>query len=381
MPVAYLQNEFGITNPLNPGISLAEGFNEIIFTSHSTSSKRVKLFIDGATDFTFTGVAITSLVNYRDITSYFDSLPSLNYNYFSYPGDTLRYLIPDGTYYMKITMDNDYIYYSDWFHVDCVYDNLISSLSGVDITSTLTETYIVIASAGLGSDSYISSNEFNVRKGEEITVIFNLGLFSGDLPVAKIMSNDVLISNEVAITEGINSITFTISDNASDAELWIYSAAAYAAVFMTTMISVYRSYSEKYLIIDFTNTCDLGDILYQEGFTQTAYLESEPMEMTFPQEDKGIENGEGRFIRTFARQTKKYLVKTKELPDYMVEVFNRMRLHDTVEITDLVGDTNDVYNLEVEHEWLWDDRYYVKLELTFDYDETFVIGGCCNNIT
>jgi len=381
LPVAYLQNEFGITNPLNPGISLAEGFNEIIFTSHSTSSKRVKLFIDGATDFTFTGVAITSLVNYRDITSYFDSLPSLNYNYFSYPGDTLRYLIPDGTYYMKITMDNDYIYYSDWFHVDCVYDNLISSLSGVDITSTLTETYIVIASAGLGSDSYISSNEFNVRKGEEITVIFNLGLFSGDLPVAKIMSNDVLISNEVAITEGINSITFTISDNASDAELWIYSAAAYAAVFMTTMISVYRSYSEKYLIIDFTNTCDLGDILYQEGFTQTAYLESEPMEMTFPQEDKGIENGEGRFIRTFARQTKKYLVKTKELPDYMVEVFNRMRLHDTVEITDLVGDTNDVYNLEVEHEWLWDDRYYVKLELTFDYDETFVIGGCCNNIT
>lgn len=141
------------------------------------------------------------------------------------------------------------------------------------------------------------------------------------------------------------------------------------------------TYSTKFLIINFHNDCDLGDIYYHGGFTQTVWLESEPMEMTFPIEEEGMKNGEGRFIRTFARQVKKYTVKTKLLPDYMVDVFNRLKLHDTVTLIDLVGDTHTVYNLEVEHEWFGDDKYYAKLELTFDYDEAVVIGGCCNNIT
>jgi hypothetical protein len=93
-----------------------------------------------------------------------------------------------------------------------------------------------------------------------------------------------------------------------------------------------------------------------------------------------VKNGEGLFVRSFARQTKKYLARTKAMPAYMVEVFNRLKLHDTIELIDLVGDVNDVYNLEAEHEWLWDDKYYAKMDLTFDYNEVFVIGGCCNNI-
>ena len=63
----------------------------------------------------------------------------------------------------------------------------------------------------------------------------------------------------------------------------------------------------------------------------------------------------------------------------MVDVFNRMRLHDFIQLIDLVGDTNNVYNLEVEHDWSSPDKYYAQINLTFDYDETVVIGGCCNN--
>lgn len=141
------------------------------------------------------------------------------------------------------------------------------------------------------------------------------------------------------------------------------------------------TYSTKYLIINFHNDCDLGDFYYHGGFTQTLWLESEPMENSFPLEEEAIKNGEGRLIRTFARQTKKYLVRTNKLPGYMVEVFNRLKLHDTITLTDLVGDTNTVYNLEVEHEYLGDDKYYAKIELTFDYDEVIVTAGCCNNIS
>jgi hypothetical protein len=64
----------------------------------------------------------------------------------------------------------------------------------------------------------------------------------------------------------------------------------------------------------------------------------------------------------------------------MLDVFNRMKLHYNIELIDILGDTNDVYNLEVEHEWTDTDKYYAKIELTFDYDEAVVIAGCCNNL-
>lgn len=140
------------------------------------------------------------------------------------------------------------------------------------------------------------------------------------------------------------------------------------------------TYSSKYLIINLHNTYDLGNILYQDSFTQTIWMESETMETLFPTEEEGQKNGEGRFVRTFGRQTKKYNVKTNQVPDYMVDVFHRLRLHDAITLTDLVGDINTVYNLEVEHEWLFDDKYYAKVDLTFDYDETALVSGCNTNI-
>ena len=140
-------------------------------------------------------------------------------------------------------------------------------------------------------------------------------------------------------------------------------------------------YSEKYLIIEFFNSCNLGDILYSGGFIQTLYFESETMESSYPTEEEGQKNGEGQFVRTFARQVKKYLARTKQMPDYMVDVFNRMKLHDNIELTDLVGDVHSLLNLEVDHEWLFDDKYYAKMDLTFDYDETVIIAACCENLT
>lgn len=140
------------------------------------------------------------------------------------------------------------------------------------------------------------------------------------------------------------------------------------------------TYSSKYLIFTFANTYDMGTILYHDSFVQTLWIESETMEPSFPLKEEGQENAEGRFVRTFGRQVKKYLARTKTIPDYMVDVLSRARLCDTITLTDLVGDVNTVYNLEVEHEWLFDDKYYAKADLLFDYDETVLISGCNTNI-
>jgi len=196
------------------------------------------------------------------------STATLTDHYFSYAGNTLLTNMTAGTYYMKITMNNAKIYYSDWFMVTCVF----------------------------GTDT-------------------------GNPPTA--------------------------------------------------------TYSEKYLIINYSNSCTVGNIYYPAGFTQTLWIESDTMEPTWPTDEKGVENGEGRFVRTFIRQVKKYTARTKEVPDFIVDVFHRLRLHDTITLTDLVGDTFTMFNLEVEHEWLFEDKHYAKVDLTFDYDESIIMIGCC----
>jgi hypothetical protein len=274
-------------------------------------------------------------------------------------------------------MDNGYIYYSEWFEVDCVYENLLTDPDGVSNSyDTMNITGTSITSAiNLAGTATVYSNLFSVIKGESLRVIFFLTNLGGELPSIRLCVGGADKSNNITATAGLNDKTLIATETGSFSLRFSNGAASN---FSTTEILVLRGYSEKYLTLNFHNSCDLGDFYYHGGFNQSLWFESEPMENTFPTEEKGIENGEARFIRSFARQDKKYIVKTKDMPDYMVDVFNRLKLHDTITLTNLVGDVNTVYNLEVEHEWLDTDKYYAKTELTFDYNEAVVLGGCCN---
>lgn len=361
--------------------NLNVGTNSVTYTFTDDSNVQVMSYVTGNCNFSFISVSI----NIDWINQYFPTLPASHALasdvYFQYKGDTLNYLLPIGEYYLKITMNTGHVYYSEWFKVDCIYENLLTDpdVNGSDYdTMTISGTSIISAINAAGNaDSF--SNVIPINIGKTLTIITYLTKISGQLPsinLAKSDTNDA--SSIVALAEGLNVVTLTAT--ATDPAGFLRIRNTGAASFNTSEILVIKSYSEKYLIIDFHNDCDLGDILYHDGFTQTLWFESEPMETSFPQEEEGVKNGEGRFVKTFTRQTKKYIARTKEMPAFMVEVFNRMKLHDTVELTDLVGDVNDVYNLEVEHDWLWDDKYYAKIDLTFDYDETFVVAGCCNNL-
>lgn len=361
---------------------LTVGVNNIILTAISDIVNAVTIYRNGATEYHFTGVSIKKIIGALDITSWFSSLPALAHDYFAYNGDTLNYLLPVGEYYLKITMNNGFIYYSEWFQVDCVYENLITNPDFLGNSyDTITISGISILSAiNLAGSAELFSDTFAVTTGDVIKFITFLTKTSGQIPMVRIKnsSDNSVISNTVSLVEGLNFITLTVTDTAT-AELNLYNTDV--ANWSTSEILVIREYSTKYLTINFHNDCDLGDIYYHGGFTQTAYIDSEPMEPSFPIEEEGIKNGEGQFIRTFARQVKKYLLRTKEMPDYMVDVFNRMKLCDSIQLIDLVGDVHDVFNLEVEHEWLGTDKYYAKIDLTFDYNEAVVISGCCNNFT
>lgn len=298
--------------------------------------------------------------------------------YYYYNGDTLNYPLPEGLYYLRITMENGHILYSEWFLVSCVFKNLITEWTndGYNNFDSLDATIVYAGETGVDGDAY--SDSFDLILGEQVMVIFNITELWGDPPTVSLQDTDHATTDSEVAAAGLNVITLEASV-AGDHE--IHFSNETAGTWTCTEILVIRNCSPDYLIIDFSNTCDIGDIIYQDGLTQTIWLKSEPMETSFPQEEQGANDGNGRFVRSYARQVKKYIVRTPQMPDYMVEVFNRMKLHDTVEITNLIGDTNDVYNLEVDHEWLYDDKYYAQINLTFDHNEAFVIAGCCNNVT
>lgn len=301
--------------------------------------------------------------------------------YYSYKGETLKLLLPTGIYYLKITTEHGYILYSEYFKVDCVYENLLTEIIKFtydDLTVSTTIPTVIAAANSEGNDAHTSdSNHFTMTKGESVKIIFWLEQDVGQNPTVYISNSGWTIDDSEEAVAGLNEITLTAT---WDGDTEFHFGNDEHSHFHTGEILVIREYSTKYLTINFHNDCDLGDILYHSGFDQSLWFESETMEQTYPQEDEGVKNGEGQFVSSFARQVKKYLARTKAMPDYMADVFNRLKLHDTVTLIDLVGDSNTVSNLEVEHEWLWDDKYYAKFDLTFDYDEAVVMAGCCNDI-
>ena len=364
-----------------------EGWNTFEVTFHHATYMNVAVYnLNTNTSFSFVGVKIAiGLLN-----GFFQSLPSLDTSitdeYFQYDGDTLNFNLPFGLYYLKFVTTNGYIYYSEWFEVTCIYPNLISSFTNNGCNSFNASGVILndIWCFGAGDKSGYS-NSFSVEKGETIKVIFYHSQYAGGMDYPSIELRDTsdhttLRSNSELVTEGLNEVTF-IATATDDVEFTIFNLAGDTSNFSTTEILVMREYSAEYTRIDFSNTCDLGDIVYAEGLSQTLWIKSELMEAAFPMTPEGSEDGNGLFVPTFRRQEKLQIIRTPMITQVMVECLYRLMLHDTITIIDLVGDAWTVKSLETEHEWQGDDKYFALAVLTFDLNETFVISGCCNNIT
>lgn len=303
--------------------------------------------------------------------------------WFTYEGDTLNYLLPEGLYYLKITMDNGYVYYSEWFLVDCVYENLITAWANSTYETFTSSGAIITSAIETGADGVATSNAvFSVRKGEVIKIIFYRTKNSGSPP--KLYFRDLVtatdLSTETACADatGLEEMDITITANSDNASLIIYNDSA--ANWFTSEILANRSYSEEYLTINFTHSCNLGDIYYEGGLIQTLFLESETMEPVFPYTEKGAENGFGQFVPTWQRQEKNQLIRTNLIPQHIVEVLHRLKLHDTITLIDLVGDGFTVEEIETEHDWQFDDKYYAMAKITVDLGETIVITGCCTAV-
>lgn len=296
--------------------------------------------------------------------------------FFQYNGATLKTLLTAGTYYLKFTSLNGYVYYSDIFEVDCVYPNLITAWSNATYDTFTTSGPSITSAINLAGAARGYTSSFSVTKGETINVIFFLTINSGEIPSMVFQDGVNYLSTAMTLTEGLNNITRTMLENSDGAFLDITNANA--SNFQVSEVLVIRSYSEKYVRIDFDNSCDIAGIYYEGGLTQTLWLESETLEPTFPYTEKGVENGLGRFVPSYQRQDKIWLLRTKLIPQFIVDVLYRLKLHDDIDLIDTVGNEYAVKHVDVEHDWQFDDKYYALAQVSLDFDEYGLVTGCCN---
>lgn len=317
-----------------------------------------------------------------DITSYFTTLPTLyasadGEDYFQYKGDTLNYALPVGEYYLKIVMDSGHIYYSERFIVDCVYCHFADDFVNNSYDTFAVSRTTIASAIDAGANAYAdSSDDQAVYQGQTISIIFYLTTAGATTPSFSVVSDTLgVISNAATTVAGLNELTLTVTSPADDAHIRIQCSGT--CNFSTSEILVHTQYACGFVTLSFSNCCNLGDLLYEDDFTQTLWIKSDSIEQQFPYVEKGQENGDGRFIPTFRRQEKTYAIKLGIVPQYLVDVLHRLKLHDVMTYIDQVGEAYVVETTDTEHTWEFDDKYFATATLTIDLGESITAFGCC----
>jgi len=302
-------------------------------------------------------------------------------SYFQYKGGIAggsisaasRKFLPYGVYYLKMTTSNNYVYYSEIFAITNIYPNLISSWVNFSY-DTFTTDGVEITSAIEAGTAYAYSDNIELSNLESIRVIFFLTLTSGTAPTVSIYQNGVAIDSEVSVI-GLNNITLTSTVSGT---VLIRMRALAAVNFSTSDILVMREYSETHIKLTFDNTKDLGDILYQDGFSQTLWLPSQLAPPQSEQVDIGEEKN-GIFIaEKIVNKFKFKIFVTMGRELYRAVV--RIPLHDDIDIIDEVGNT---YSPAVGNIWVnalsWPGFDYVQVEILFnDNNEIYYVSNNAN---
>jgi hypothetical protein len=306
-----------------------------------------------------------------DISGYFTSMPSgvlsaTMGRYIVYNGDPLKTLLPGGSYYIKISK-SDAEYYSDWIRIMDIYSNLLTDPKGTFSNyNTFTTSGIAITSAIAtgGFAKYAESNVFSVVNGEVLKVYIFLTLNSGELPVLEIVEvGGATLCGAVSLTAGINVVSFTIPKTTANACLLFGNNTN--ANWNTGNIYVIHNYSSKFIRLDFTNSKNLGDLKYENGFIQSVWLEAILNNPTHEMVDVGEEK-DGIFIAE--KIVSKYIYSVIcYVPKGLYNCLLRLSQHDTITITDEVGNmyTPSVGNITVDPaEWLHFD--FARLVIKFN---------------
>ena len=104
-----------------------------------------------------------------------------------------------------------------------------------------------------------------------------------------------------------------------------------------------------YICLEYRNSCNFADILYQNAFKQRLFIDATLCRPTYEIEEEGYKDGEGNFISTFQRQWKIFNIEMLCTEQQTDAIFT-IPLHDTIYVYLQNGEYDQVYDFEVKKE-------------------------------
>lgn len=138
----------------------------------------------------------------------------------------------------------------------------------------------------------------------------------------------------------------------------------------------------NYLKIEYSNSCDLGNVYYQAGFENIIYLDTQIGAPEYQYEEEGEENGDGVLVKTFQKLQKVYKFEV-QVPEYMADALMFMALHDVITLSYTNGlYTASIRNVIVNVTWDEDTNSCMALvEVKFQQDDQVLKDNCCTNLS
>jgi len=130
-----------------------------------------------------------------------------------------------------------------------------------------------------------------------------------------------------------------------------------------------------YIIIEYSNSADFGNILYQNDFANKLYLDADVSKPEYELLEDGIENGDGEFIPTFQKWAKKYSIEFYA-QEFLVDALTLMALHDQINVTLKNGESSNVTDIEIAYEW--DSTIECWAKVTIKFSTSYITRTKCS---
>lgn len=133
----------------------------------------------------------------------------------------------------------------------------------------------------------------------------------------------------------------------------------------------------QHIRLEWSNTCDIDNILYQTGFVNQIYLWADVGKPTYKLTEEGSNNGDEDFIRNFQKWEKMYKLELK-VPEFILETLSMIPLHDQITIFLQNGTNARIKELTIGEPSWETEGCFASVIIEFMID-SIVKTKCCSN--
>lgn len=197
------------------------------------------------------------------------------------------------------------------------------------LANALDEDFSIVASFGNAND-YVIIQEIQIYKYQK----FNTAIGDIDLPTTLLSLINLNTTSDLIQYCGGN-LPFQIPCG----KYYMIITYGVDSLCYSELLTVkdFIPSQSPFTMLEWTNTCDLSDIIYQEidgcQYKNRLYIDNELAKMEYPFKEEGEEDGNLNLNITFQKWEKTSNLMVAKCPEFIVDALTGIRLHDTISIT------------------------------------------------